>query len=337
MTIFYKGVAGSRGYNPTKIVIHNDAGGKNATAAFYKGWLPTKSAESGFAHYYVSSDGTYQAESDMNKAWHCANSIGNRDYIGIEVCQQYGDTETFKKNEQKSFKLAAKLCKKYNIAVTVANFPLHQELSSTSCPAESLVLHGKTRQALKEYIVSQVKKYIEDSSSTTANNTGSTATVSTNSFNINNYHTKKFSQIKLVKNDYAYKEVALKNKSEKVNKGTILTVTDLVYSGKYPRFKLKSGLYITTRKDTVEEYQKGKTTSATSANVQLKGSSLPSKGTYKFTSTTNIRSAARTTSSIVGTYNKGQTVAYDSKKTAGGYVWLSYIGNSGQRRYVAVV
>lgn len=78
-----------------------------------------------------------------------------------------------------------------------------------------------------------------------------------NSFNINNYYTKQFAMIKLIKDDYAYKEKALKTKAGSiVKKGTILTVVGLEYSGQYPRFKLKSGLYITTRKDTIEEYKK---------------------------------------------------------------------------------
>ena len=85
--------------------------------------------------------------------------------------------------------------------------------------------------------------------------TGKSVGGGSNSFNINNYHTTKFKQIKIIKADYAYKEKELKNKDKKCKVGDIFTVTDLVYSGKYPRFKLKSGLYITARKDTVSEYK----------------------------------------------------------------------------------
>lgn len=171
MTLFYPGVVGPRGAKPTKIVIHNDAGSRNATAAFYKGWLPTRDAENGFAHYYVGSDGVYQAEDPMNMAWHCANTTGNAWYIGIEICQQLGDLDTFLANEQKGFKLAAELCKQFNISVEVDNFPLHQELSSTSCPARSIILHGNARQALKEYNVSQVKKYMNGTATTESTTT----------------------------------------------------------------------------------------------------------------------------------------------------------------------
>ena len=73
----------------------------------------------------------------------------------------------------------------------------------------------------------------------------------TSGFNINNYHTTKPARIKMVKDDWAYTEKELKNKKVKTPKNTIYTVVEIVYSGEYPRYKLKSGLYVTTRKDTV--------------------------------------------------------------------------------------
>lgn len=84
--------------------------------------------------------------------------------------------------------------------------------------------------------------------------------VASDTFDINKYHTKKFDRIELVRDDYAYKEVSLKTKvGSVVKKGTVLTVVGIEYSGKYPRFKLKSGLYISTRKDIVKEYGVTKT------------------------------------------------------------------------------
>jgi len=159
MVVKYSGIAGKRGYAPKKIVLHNDEGSQNANSAFYKRWLETHNPEVGYAHYYVADDGTYQAEKDENCAWHCGNTVGNRDYIGIEICQSKGNEATFKANEQRAFKLAYDLCKKYGIAITVDNFPLHKELSATSCPRRSLELHGKSNSALKKYIVEQVLKF----------------------------------------------------------------------------------------------------------------------------------------------------------------------------------
>ncbi|WP_161526428.1 N-acetylmuramoyl-L-alanine amidase [Enterococcus sp. JM9B] len=173
MVVSYSGIAGRRGKNPTKIVIHNDGGSKNAKASFYKSWLENHNPELGFAHYYVAEDGTYQAEADGNSAWHCANSVGNRDYLGIEVCQSLGSESVFKANEQKAFKLAATLCKKYKLNPSVAIFPLHRELSSTDCPHRSFALHGKAIVAVKNYYVEQVKKYFGSTSSGSSSSAGS--------------------------------------------------------------------------------------------------------------------------------------------------------------------
>ncbi|WP_370332962.1 DUF5776 domain-containing protein [Bacillus safensis] len=58
-----------------------------------------------------------------------------------------------------------------------------------------------------------------------------------NSFNINKYHTIQFGMIKLIKDDYAYKDVSLKNKVRTiVNKRNVFNSKGIEYSGKYPRF-----------------------------------------------------------------------------------------------------
>ena len=49
----------------------------------------------------------------------------------------------------------------------------------------------------------------------------------------------------------------------------------------------------------------------------------------------NLRAEPSTASEIVATYANGQQFNYDGYLIANGYVWLSYIGGSGHRRYVA--
>lgn len=169
MVVSYSGIAGRRGKNPTRIVLHNDGGSQGATAAFYKSWLENHNPELGFAHEYIASDGTYQAENAGNCAWHCANAAGNRDYYGIEICQSLGNEATFKANEQKAFKRAAQLCKQWGLNPSTAIFPLHRELSSTDCPHRSFALHGKANAAVKAYYTEQVKKYYNGGTSTVKN------------------------------------------------------------------------------------------------------------------------------------------------------------------------
>ena len=49
----------------------------------------------------------------------------------------------------------------------------------------------------------------------------------------------------------------------------------------------------------------------------------------------NVRSEPNTNASIVATYGVGQSINYDSVYECDGYRWISYIGASGKRRYVA--
>lgn len=83
-----------------------------------------------------------------------------------------GNESTYLANEQKAFKLAAELCKKYGLNPASAVFPLHRELSSTSCPHRAWDLHGKGLVAIKQYFVDQIKKYY-NGDSTSNNNSGS--------------------------------------------------------------------------------------------------------------------------------------------------------------------
>lgn len=49
----------------------------------------------------------------------------------------------------------------------------------------------------------------------------------------------------------------------------------------------------------------------------------------------NIRNAPSTDAEIVGTYEQGEEFNYMEFCNANGYEWLSYVSNSGERRYVA--
>lgn len=174
-----KGIAGKRGKNPKGIFIHNDAGSKNANMAYYKKWLPTHDLSNGFAHYYVASDGTLQAEDDAYAAWHCGQWDGNANYLSIEVCQSMGDLGVFKKNEETALKLAAKLCKKYGITPTTSTIKLHKEVFATACPHRSVEIHGGDKKT-KEYFIKKIKEYMSNTSANTSfSNTSSSSNTST--------------------------------------------------------------------------------------------------------------------------------------------------------------
>ena len=63
---------------------------------------------------------------------------------------------------------------------------------------------------------------------------------------------------------------------------------------------------------------------------------VPEKGTYKFTKKSYIRNEPKKNSDTFGYYDAGDTVIYDNKVNFDGATWISYIGNSGNRRYIQI-
>lgn len=163
--------AGVRGYNPTGVVIHNDAGSNGANVAFYNNWLPSHDPELGFAHVYIASDGRLQASDFSNMAWHCANSYGNANYASWEVCQSEGDLNQFLKNEQAVFDDVAKYMKQWGLTPNHDTVKLHQELSSTSCPRRSVEVHGGTLESCRSYFISELNKRLTGQTESSNNNT----------------------------------------------------------------------------------------------------------------------------------------------------------------------
>lgn len=63
---------------------------------------------------------------------------------------------------------------------------------------------------------------------------------------------------------------------------------------------------------------------------------IKENGTFKVTvNKLNVRELPTTKSKTVAQYVKGETIYYDGYIKNDGYVWISYIGKSGNRRYVA--
>lgn len=63
---------------------------------------------------------------------------------------------------------------------------------------------------------------------------------------------------------------------------------------------------------------------------------IAAKGTAKvIVDALNVRNDPSNDNGIVATYGKGQTFNYDSYQVNDGFVWLSYMSNSGVRRYIA--
>lgn len=71
----------------------------------------------------------------------------------------------------------------------------------------------------------------------------------------------------------------------------------------------------------------------TSNEIEL----IPEDGTFTVgDAAINVRRAPNLNGEIVAVYERGQSVTYDSKGSANGYRWISYIGGSGNRNYMAI-
>ena len=154
------GIAGRRpNATPKGVVIHNDAGSIYATAAQYVNALavmsPTQLAN-GFAHYYIDRNTIARVEDTFNAAWHTANPEGNLNYVGYEVCQSMGASDAdFLANEQMTFKQVAEDMKFWGMYPNRDTVRLHKEFVPTAWE-----LHGKETNAVKDYFISQIKKYM---------------------------------------------------------------------------------------------------------------------------------------------------------------------------------
>lgn len=205
MSLFYPGIAGKRPGKPTFVIIHNDAGSINACASYYKGWLPNHEAELGFAHVYIAKDGKYQADDFDNIAWHSGNSFANEWALSWEVCQSMGASDAeFEAVEEAVFQDVAAAMKKYGLTPNRETVRLHKEYSATDCPHRSWALHGSAINAVQDYFIAGIKKYMGADSSQNSNNNQSGNQGEINMYLINCKDNKRWylstgSEIKYIK------------------------------------------------------------------------------------------------------------------------------------------
>lgn len=205
MTLFYPGIAGKRPGKPTFVIIHNDAGSINACASYYRSWLPNHEAELGFAHVYIAKDGKYQADDFDNIAWHSGNSFANEWALSWEVCQSMGASDAeFEAVEEAVFQDVASAMKKYGLTPNRETVRLHKEYSATDCPHRSWALHGSAINAVQDYFIAGIKKYMGADSSQNSNNNQSGNQGEINMYLINCKDNKRWylstgSEIKYIK------------------------------------------------------------------------------------------------------------------------------------------
>lgn len=144
------------------VIIHNDASTLQGSQYKYLESYNDDQLARGFAHYYVAAGDIYQFHDDSKVAWHAGNFSGNTEYVGIEATGSMGDQARFLANEQEALKVAAKVLYKYGLKPTRDTVRLHREFFNTACPHRSWALHGQSLNAVKDYFISQIQKYMNE-------------------------------------------------------------------------------------------------------------------------------------------------------------------------------
>lgn len=340
MVLFYHGVAGRRPGKPKGVVIHNDAGSNHATPNWYGGWLPGRNAELGFAHVYQTASQRLQWENYEFGAWHVANYEGNLWYVGWEVCQSEGDYSQFLANEQAVLKDVANYMKSVGLPVNRSTVRLHHEFSATSCPRRSMEAHtgngsgnysAADTNKLKDYFIAEILKFQGQGSGGAAPSPSNPSTPSKPS---GGYTVEKWNVTQVA--DVGLNIRASQNTSSAIvgglSAGQQFLATRICREGQNVNgyttwFEVNGRGWVSGAYVTPVGNPGGGTTPAPAK---------PSGGSYTFRNTTNVRDRAGLGGNVVATYQAGQTVYYDSTVQADGYTWMSYIGSSGKRRYVAM-
>lgn len=328
MTKFYRGIAGKRPGKAKGWVFHNDAGSANATASFYRGWLPNHQAESGFAHDYIGIDGVYNAESYSNMAWHTASYEGNTWYLGVEKCQSKGDEKTFLQIEQKTYQHVAKWYKAEGITPNRSNVRLHHEFTPTSCPHRTMALHGKSTNAVKDYIIAELIKAITGYVPPKTETPSKPAIKDWSS----KYYTSNPGRVELLKDDglFGINDVNFKGGyvGGTYKKGTSFVIVGIkTRADGLPRLVTASGFLLSANKTIVKKV--GTSTGSVSSNVVPTSRWITKKGTAKLNTAIRLRGTTK------GDYatplnlaqltllHSGESVIYDKILVQkNGHVWV---------------
>ncbi|MEX2783810.1 GBS Bsp-like repeat-containing protein [Streptococcus sp. H49] len=76
---------------------------------------------------------------------------------------------------------------------------------------------------------------------------------------------------------------------------------------------------------------------ATKTNIQIIARpSIPDNGTYTFTGHASIKAEPKMSSPELAYYDAGDSVFYDKVLFSDGHYWISYVGYSGNRRYISI-
>ncbi|MDQ0149114.1 N-acetylmuramoyl-L-alanine amidase [Eubacterium multiforme] len=301
------------GRNRLEYIVVHDTGNKTDSDESNANYFCTGTRNAS-AHFFVDDDSITQVVEEYNGAWHCGDGNGrygitNKNSLGIEMCRR--NNEVTAKTIENTIWLIKKLQAKYNIPDN--KVVRHYDASRKICP-EALSRNNWSKWW-------EFKKKL----------TGKMPSVEINKPTIN------------VNLDKARKYVGARCKELQ----RLLIKAGYNCGGYGADGKFGQGTY-----DSLVKFQRDyglapDGLAGTNTFAKLK-EVTSGKGKYKkeydengtctvvTASGLNIRRAPSSSSEKVGIYNKGESVRYDHVVLNDGYVWISWIGGSGKRCYMAV-
>lgn len=333
------------GNGPYNQVHAHSTGNPSSTVQNEADYMNSKDINSGFYTHVVGNGKVIHVGKVGRGAWDVGNRFNNNTYAAVELIESHKTQEEFNKDYKIYVELLIDLAKQGGITQTLdtastAGIKTHRWTTDTT---NTYGGHIDPYPYLAKWGISkaQFKKDIENGKATSPKPSAKPSKPATSkpspkpTYKEENFSTKQITDTGLnIRKEPNTKSSIVGT----LAKGFVFTPTKIVKNGEsvegYTTWcKYSNGwvsmAYTTPYKTTSKPKPTPKPT--------LKGSNLPNSGSYKVPAGMNIRSGAGTGYSIVGSYSKGETFNYDKKVTANGYVWLSYVSYSGERRYVAVV
>ena len=214
------------------------------------------------------------------ETWHAGNSTGNKNSISIEMCM-WSDKEKQRKTYDNSARLVAEIMKTYKISID--KVVQHNKWSGKDCPQ---YLRAGKHGFNWSYFIDLVKKYYNNSNTSTSEKVNGQITVLVDSLN--------------VRKDADFNSTVLRT----IKKNTVHKVSEK-----------KNGLY---------KLVDGGWCSAGDSYVKYK--ELVEENTYEVTATSlNVRSGRGTEHKIVGSLKKGdRIVVWSFANAKDGKPWASF-------------
>lgn len=297
-------------YNSVEYIVIHDVGtvstAKNNADYFYGG---NRGAS---AHYFVDGTGIiWQVVADGHGGWHVgdggnAYGIGNTNSIGIEMCLE-SNHKTLPFTQAQTIELTKMLQAKYG--VPNSRVVRHYDASRKRCPGSMADNDWAEWKAFKAKIDGATTGGVVVNPTPPTSGTigvGSKVTVGNHAT-----HWATGQAIPRWVKGQTY---------------SILEVKAITKSNSKRQFRLSGVNSWLLEQDIVG----GAPTPTPKPPVTNSTS-----GSYTFASTTLIRNRPSTSGVVMGQYERGEKVNFESTVQAEGYTWMSYLSFSGERRYIA--